>query len=87
MLRREQRELTCVSCVVTFCSDVDEKSMILRARDALAPVFGRVPKGVAKKTIKTRNHLPFWELFFRAFRDFLTLGFSFIFEVTSDSEF
>ena len=41
---------------------------------------------VSKKTIKARNHLPFWELFFRVFRDFLTLDFSFIFEVTSESE-
>ena len=56
MLRREQRELKCVSFRVTCCSDFDEKSMILGARAALAPVWGRVPKVVAKKTIKARNH-------------------------------
>ena len=42
--------------------------MILGARAALAPVWGRVPKVVAtKKTIKARNHSPFWELFFELF--------------------
>ena len=38
------------------------------------------------KTISAREWLPFWELFSRVFRHFPALDFSFIFEVTSDSE-
>ena len=61
--------------------------MILEARGALAPVWGRVPKVVSKKTISARDYPPLFETLFKFFRHFLALDFSFIFEVTSDSEF
>ena len=57
--------------------------MILGARGALAPVWGRVSKVVSTKNSKPLSH--FGDIF-RTFRDFLTLYFSFIFEVTSDTE-
>ena len=60
---------------MTFCSDVDEKSTILGARGALAPVWGRVPKVVSKKTISAQEWLPFWELFFEFFGTFRRLIF------------
>ena len=60
--------------------------MILGARGALAPVWGRVSKVVSKKThFDPKGPSHFGDLF-RVFRDLLTLDFSFIFEVTSDSE-
>ena len=71
---------------MTVCSDFDGKSLILGARGALAPVWGRVPKVVSKETISARNPPPILGICFRAFRHLLTLDFSFIFEVTSDSE-
>ena len=43
---------------------------MLGARDALAPVWGRVPEVVAKKTIKTRKDLAFWDIFFELFVTF-----------------
>ena len=60
--------------------------MILGARGTLAPVWGRVPKAVSKKTISATKPLTHFVVLFRTIRDFLTLDFSFIFEVTSDSE-
>ena len=59
--------------------------MILEARGALAPVWGRVPKWCPTKTISAREASPILEVL-RHFRHFLTLDFSFIFEVTSASE-
>ena len=86
MLRREERELTCVSFWATFCSDFYGKSMILGARGGLAPVWGRVPKAASKKHALATKPPTILGSLFRGFRDFLTLDFSFIFEVTSDSE-
>ena len=60
--------------------------MILGARGALAPVWGRVSKVVSKKTHFGAKGGTLLRNLFRAFRHFLTLDFSFIFEVTSDSE-
>ena len=60
--------------------------MILGARGALAPVWGRVSKVVSKKTHFDPKPLTLLGTFFRVFRHFLTLDFSFIFEVTSYSE-
>ena len=71
---------------MTFCSYFDEKSSILGARGALAPVWGRVPKLVSKKTHFYSKGVSHFEDIFRTFRNFLTLDFSFIFEVTADSE-
>ena len=60
--------------------------MILGARGALAPVWGRVSKVASKKThFDPKGPSHFGDIF-RAFRDFLTLDFSVIFEVTSDSK-
>ena len=60
--------------------------MILEARGALAPVLGRVPKVVSTKNHFGTKPVSHFGHFFRTFRDFLTLEFSFIFEVTSESE-
>ena len=60
--------------------------MILGSRGALAPIWGRVSKLASKKTILARKASPLLGYLFRAFRHFLTLEFSFIFEVTSESE-
>ena len=86
MLRREQRELTCVSFWLTFCSDLNEKATILGARGALAPVWGGVSELASKKHRFATKPVTILGTLFRAFRDFLTLDFSFIFEVTSESE-
>ena len=60
--------------------------MILGAWGALAPVWGRVSKVVStKKNFYSKPVSQFGDMF-RTFRDFLTLDFSFIFEVTLDSE-
>ena len=71
---------------VAFCSDVDEKSTILGARGALAPVWGRVPKVVSKKNHFGTRSLTLLGVLFRAFRHFLTFDFSFIFGMTADTE-
>ena len=71
---------------MTFCSDFDEHSMIFGTRGALTPVWGRVPKVVSKKTHFDTKGPSHFGAFVRVFRDFLTLDFSFIFEVTSESE-
>ena len=71
---------------MTFCSDFDEKSLILGVRRHLAPIWGRVSELASKKTTSARKDLAFWEFSFRLFRHLLTLDFSFIFEVTSDPE-
>jgi hypothetical protein len=60
--------------------------MILGARGALAPVWGRVSKVASKRTHFDPKRLTLLGALFRVFRHFLTLDFSFIFEVTSDSE-
>ena len=60
--------------------------MILGARGALAPVWGRVPKVVANKNHKSTKPLTLLGAFFRAFRDLLTFVFSFVFDVTSESK-
>ena len=60
--------------------------MNLRVRGARAPVCGRVSKSVSKKTpfdAKPPTHLG---ALFRNIRSLLTLYFSDIFEVTSDSK-
>ena len=60
--------------------------MVLRARGARAPVCGRVSKSVSRKNpfdAKPPTHLG---ALFRNIRSLLTLYFSVIFEVTSDSE-
>ena len=85
-LRREQRELRCVSFWVTFCADFDEQSTILGARGGLAPVWGRVPKAASKKHASATKPPTILGALFRAFRDFLPLDFLLIFEVTSESE-
>ena len=59
--------------------------MILGARGALAPVWGRVSKVASKKTHFDEEKSSMLEPLFARFA--LTLDFSFIFEVTSDSEF
>ena len=71
---------------MTFCSDFDEQSMILGARGALAPVWGRIPKVVSKNTLSRREAPPILDTLFEFFRHFSTLDFSCIFEVTSDAE-
>ena len=60
--------------------------MILGARGALAPVWGGVSKVASKKHAFATKPLTLLGALFRAFRYFLTLDFSFIFEVTADSE-
>ena len=61
--------------------------MILGARGGLAPVWGRVPKAASKKhAFATRSPSHFRHIF-RVFPHFLSLDFSFILEVTADSEF
>ena len=60
--------------------------MILEARGALAPVCGRDSKVVSKKHAFATTPPTILGALFEAFRDFLTLDFSFIFEVTSQSE-
>ena len=86
MLRREQRELRCVSFRATFCSDVDEEAMILGVPATLCARLGQGPEsGVNKKPFRTRL-LTLLGTHFRVFRHFVTLDFSFSFEVTSDSE-
>ncbi len=60
---------------VTFCFDFDEKSLILGARAALAPVWGRVPKMASKKTISAREALPILKTFFEFFVTFRRLIF------------
>ena len=60
--------------------------MILGALGALAPVWGRVSKVVSKKTHFAAKGVTLLGALFRVFRHLLTLDFSFIFEVTSDSE-
>ena len=56
------------------------------ARGARAPVWGGVSELASKKTISARKASPLLGSLFQAFWHFLTLDFSFIFEVTSDSE-
>ena len=60
--------------------------MIFGARGALAPIWGRVPKVVSKKTHFYSKPVSHFESIFRTFRDCLTLDFLVMFEVTSDSE-
>ena len=60
--------------------------MILGARGALAPVWGRVSKWVSKKTISARDYLPISGALFQVFPNFSSLDFSCIFEVTADAE-
>ena len=48
--------------------------------------LGQGSESGGKKNHKSTKPLTLLGAFFRAFRDFLTLDFSFIFEVTSDSE-
>ena len=60
--------------------------MILGVRGALAPVWGRVSKLVSKKSPFDAKRLTHLGALFRNIRLFLTLHFSVIFEVTSDSE-
>ena len=61
--------------------------MILGARGALAPVWGRVSKVASKKThFGAKGVTLLGVFFFRVFRHFLTLDFSVLFEMTSDSE-
>ena len=60
--------------------------MILGVRGALAPVWGRVSKLVSKRSPFDAKRLTHLGAIFRNIRLFLTLDFSFIFEVTSDSE-
>ena len=60
--------------------------MILGVRAALAPVWGRVSKLVSKKSPFDSKRLTLLGPFFRDIRQFVLLHFSFIFEVTSDSE-
>ena len=67
---------------MTFCSDFDENSTISGARGALAPVWGRV----SKKSPFDAKPVTLLGALFRNIRLFLTLDFSLIFEVTSDSE-
>ena len=49
--------------------------------------MGQSPESGAKKKYKSTKPLTLLGALFRVFRDFLTLDFSFIFEVTLDSEF
>ena len=56
------------------------------ARGALAPVWGRVPKVVSKKTHFYSKRVTHLGALFRDIRDFLTFYFSLIFELTSDSK-
>ena len=56
------------------------------ARGALAPVWGRVPKVVSKKTHFYSKGVFHFGNIFRVVRHFVALDFSFIFEVTSDPE-
>ena len=79
MLRREQRELTCVSFWVTFCSDVDEK-----IDDFGGPgrPCTRLGQGLESGVKKNANHefvLVLPGALFRDIRHFLALDFSFIF--------
>ena len=60
--------------------------MILGARGALAPIRGGVSKVVSKKTHFGTKSLSHFGDTFRVFCKFVALKFSFIFEVTSDSE-
>ena len=60
--------------------------MILGARGALAPVWGRVSKVVSKKTHFYSKGVSHFGDIFGVFPHFFALDFSFIFEVTSDSE-
>ena len=60
--------------------------MILGARGALAPVWGRVSKVESKKNANGTKGFTLLGPLFRVFRHFLALDFSFIFEVTSDPE-
>ena len=60
--------------------------MILGVRGALAPVWGRVSKLVSKENPFDSKRLTLLGAFFRDIRQFVLLYFSFIFEVTSDSE-
>ena len=61
--------------------------MILGVRGALAPVWGRVSKVVSKKTHFVAKPLAHFGALFLHIRLFeLTLHFSVIFEVTSDSK-
>ena len=60
--------------------------MILGSRGVLAPVWGGVSKVASKKHAFATKPLTLLGVFFLAFRYFLTLDFSFIFEMTSDSE-
>ena len=86
MLRREQRELRCVSFWATCCSDFDGKTMILGVPAPLCTGLGQgLETGVQKNHFGTKPVSHFGDIF-RVFRHFLTFDFSFIFEVTSDSE-
>ena len=59
-----------------------KKGWFWAVRRRLAPFWRRV----SKLTPNDAKGLTLLGVFFRAFRHFLTLDFSFIFEVTSDSE-
>ena len=87
MLRREQRELRCVSFWATFCSYFVGKTMILGVPAPLCTSLAPgLESGVQKNHFGTKP-LTLLGLLFRGFRHFVALDFSFIFEVTLDSEF
>ena len=60
--------------------------MILGARGALATVWGGVSYVVSTITHFYPQGASHFRDLFRTFRDFLTLDFAFIFELTSDAE-
>ena len=60
--------------------------MILGVRGRLAAGWGRVSKLVSKKEPSDSKRVTLLGALFRVFRHLLTLAFSVIFEVTSDSE-
>ena len=86
MLRREQEELGWVSVWVTFCTDFDEQNTIL---EVLPPLCAGLAQSL--ETSVQKNHfgakgVTLLRPFFRAFRVFLTLDFSSLFWMLSDSE-